>query len=166
MMTLIQNLRIGTKLAITSAISILLVAAMIYLQMTGGAEVRQANDNATGQQTIAEDAAEAKASVRGMQIGLRDILLASTPTELQKGAEYFSARAEAALKFQGEMAKLSKSVENGQRIARLGELVEAFRRGKDQIEAVRKQVHHNRFETLDRWSPAWILPRSSPKLTG
>jgi methyl-accepting chemotaxis protein len=140
MMSLIQNLRIGTKLAITSALSILLVAAMIYLQMTGGAEVRKANDDATRQQTIAQAAAEAKASVRGMQVGIRDILLASTPAELEKAAQYFSDRTASALKFQGEMATLSKSVENRQRIARLGELIEGLRKGKEQIEAVRKQT--------------------------
>jgi methyl-accepting chemotaxis protein len=37
------------------------------------------------------------------------------------------------------MAKLSKSVENGERIKRLGVLVDDLRKGKDQIEAVRKQ---------------------------
>ena len=41
MLRIIQNLRIGTKLAITSALAILLVAGMIYLQMTGGAHVRR-----------------------------------------------------------------------------------------------------------------------------
>jgi methyl-accepting chemotaxis protein len=37
------------------------------------------------------------------------------------------------------MARLSKSVENGERIKRLAVLVEDFRKAKDQIEAVRKQ---------------------------
>ena len=140
MMRIIQDLRIGTKLAITSALTILLVASMIYLQVTGGADVRKANDSAARQQTIAQNAAEAKASVRGMQIGIRDILLASTPAELQKGAEYFADREAAALRFSGEMAKLSQSVENGERITRLGVLIEGLRKGKDQFEAVRKQV--------------------------
>ena len=140
MMKLIENLRIGTKLAITSALSILLVAAMIYVQMTGGAEVRKANDNAGHQQTIAQDAAEAKASVRGMQIGIRDILLASTAADLEKGSQYFNERVASAVKFQGEMAALSKSPENRQRINKLGELIEGLRKGKEQIEAVRKQA--------------------------
>ena len=140
MMIIIQNMRIGTKLAVTSALSMLVVAAMIYLQITGGAEVRKANDNAAVQQSIAQDAAEAKASVRGMQMGVRDILLAKTPAELQKAAEYFADRTASALKFQGEMAKMSRSAENRQRIARLGELIEAFRKAKDQLEDVHKQA--------------------------
>src|SRR5450756_346680 len=140
MMNIIQDLRIGTKLAITSAMTILMVAAMIYLQMNGSAQVQAASDGAARQQAIAQDAAEAKASVRGMQLGMRDILLAASLSDLQKGADYFADRQAAAVKFQGEMAKLSKSVENSQRIARLGELFEAFRKGQDQVVAVRKQA--------------------------
>jgi methyl-accepting chemotaxis protein len=139
MIRIIQDLRIGTKLAITSALAILMVAGMLYLQVTGGAHVRETTAFAARQQTIAMTAAEAKASVRGMQIGIRDVLLAHSEADLQKASSYFSDRVAAALKFQGEMAKLSKSVENGERIKRLAVLVEDFRKAKDQIEAVRKQ---------------------------
>ena len=140
MTRIIQDLRIGTKLAITSALTILLVASMIYLQMTGGAAIGSASDNAARQQVIAQSAAEAKASVRGMQVGIRDILLASNPAEIQKGAEYFADRRAAALKFQGEMARLSKSTENRERISRLEVLIDGLRNGKEQLEAVRKQA--------------------------
>ena len=140
MTRIIQDLRIGTKLAITSALTILLVASMIYLQVTGGAAVGSASDNAARQQVIAQSAAEAKASVRGMQVGIRDILLASNLAEIQKGAEYFADRRAAAVKFQGEMARLSKSAENRERISRLEVLIDGLRNGKDQLEAVRKQV--------------------------
>jgi methyl-accepting chemotaxis protein len=139
MIRIIQDLRIGSKLAITSALAILMVAGMLYLQVTGGAHVRETTAFAARQQTIAMTAAEAKASVRGMQIGIRDVLLAHSEADLQKASSYFSDRVAAALKFQGEMARLSKSVENGERIKRLAVLVEDFRKAKDQIEAVRKQ---------------------------
>src|SRR5580765_1222641 len=140
MTRIIQDLRIGTKLAITSALTILLVASMIYLQVTGGAAVGSASDNAARQQVIAQSAAEAKASVRGMQVGIRDILLASNLAEIQKGAEYFADRRAAALKFQGEMARLSKSAENKERILRLEVLIDGLRNGKEQLEAIRKQA--------------------------
>jgi methyl-accepting chemotaxis protein len=139
MMRIIQDLRIGTKLALTSALTILVVAVMIYLQMTGGAGVRTATDNAGRQQAIAQNAAEAKASVRGMQMGIRDILMATTQDELKKADDYFAARTVAALKFAGEMAKLSQSAENLQRIDKLKVLIENLRSGKEQIETVRKQ---------------------------
>jgi methyl-accepting chemotaxis protein len=139
MISLIQNLRIGTKLAITSALAILMMAGMLYMQVTGGAHVRATSANAAGQATIAQDAAEAKASVRGMQVGLRDVLLSHSDADMQKASSYFSDRVAAALKFQAEMAKLSKSAENRERINRLGTLIESYRKGEEQIAAVRKQ---------------------------
>ncbi|WFU79440.1 methyl-accepting chemotaxis protein [Bradyrhizobium sp. CIAT3101] len=138
-MTFIQNLRIGTKLAITSALTIGLVALQIYLQMSGDAEVQKLNVGATGQQAIAQNAAEAKASVRGMQIGIRDIMMSSSPAEMQKAATYFNDRQAAAEKFTGEMAKLSRSPENRKRIDRLAVLIDDFLKGERQIETIRKQ---------------------------
>ena len=140
MMRIIQNLRIGTKLAITSALTIMVVAAMIYMQMTGGADVRKTNDNAAKQQAIAQNAAEAKASVRGMQIGNRDIILSTTLPDLQKASDYFSERRTAALKFTAEMEKLSKAAENRERIVKLTAVIGDLAKGKEQLEAVRKEA--------------------------
>ena len=81
MMRIIQNLRIGTKLAFASALTLLLVAGMIYLQITGGNHVHEASEAASRQQSVATNAGEAKASVRGMQLGTREIVLASNPAE-------------------------------------------------------------------------------------
>jgi methyl-accepting chemotaxis protein len=140
MIRIIQDWRIGTKLAITSALSILLVALMIYLQMSGGADVRKANDTTMRQQGVAQNAAEAKASVRGMQISVRDMALSATLADLQKATEYFTDREMAALKFIEEMAKLSKSVENRDRIAKLSSLIPGYRNGKDQLEAACREA--------------------------
>jgi methyl-accepting chemotaxis protein len=140
MIRIIQDLRIGTKLAITSALSILLVALMIYLQMSGGADVRKANDTTMRQQGVAQNAAEAKASVRGMQISVRDMALSATLADLQKATEYFTDRQTAALKFIEEMAKLSKSVENREQIAKLSSLIPGYRNGKDQLEAACREA--------------------------
>ncbi|MGT2437560.1 hypothetical protein ACU4GH_19045 [Bradyrhizobium betae] len=88
-MMFIQNLRIGTKLAITSALTIGLVALMIFLQMSGDADVQKLGAAASQQQTIAQNAAEAKASVRGMQIGIRDILTSSSLAEIAEDCRLF-----------------------------------------------------------------------------
>jgi len=138
-MSFIQNLRIGTKLAITSALTIGLVALMIFLQMSGSTEVQRLGNGASGQQAIAQNAADAKGSVRGMQIGIRDILTSSSPAEMQKAVTYFNDRQTAAQKFTGEMAKLSRSPENRKRIDRLTVLIGDFSKGQLQIEAIRKQ---------------------------
>jgi methyl-accepting chemotaxis protein len=140
MMRMIQDLRIGTKLAITSTLAILMVAAMLYMQVTGGANVREANANAARQQTIALSAAEAKASARGMQLGNRDIILATTPDALQRALSYFDERRAAALRFVVQMENLSKSAENRERIAKLKQQIEILTKGKELLEGVRKQA--------------------------
>ena len=93
-MRFIQNLRIGTKLAVSAVFSILLIGGMIFAQITGNAAVRKANETANGQQTIARDAIDTKASIRGMQTGARDIRLASTAADLQKAARLYCGPAE------------------------------------------------------------------------
>ena len=161
MIGIIQNLRIGTKLAITSALTLLLVAGMIYLQITGGNQVKEANEAASRQQSVATNAGEAKASVRGMQLGVRDILLASNPAGLQAAVEYFDTRKASVLKYLGELTKLSKSAENRQRVAKLGELAEAFDKGKNQFIVVRKQVVEIESKRAGNESSAEAAPQLS-----
>ena len=67
MLSLIQNLRIGTKLAIASAFGILLVLALNASQLIGNGNVRRSSEAAVGQQQLAREAVEAKLAVRSMQ---------------------------------------------------------------------------------------------------
>jgi methyl-accepting chemotaxis protein len=137
----IQNLRIGTKLAITSLLSILLVGAMIFAQVSGNANVRQADEAAGIQQTLATRAIEAKASVRGMMIGVRDIRLARTTEELQAAQDYLDNRHKAALQNIEEAHKLSKSPENRARIEKMSALADDYlNRAAREIVAVQKQA--------------------------
>jgi CHASE3 domain sensor protein len=140
MTRLIQDLRIGTKLALASTLTIFLLAGMIYLQIAGATHVREAGEAASRQQSVAANAGEAKASVRGLQVGTRDMVLASNPGELQTALEYFATRKASAMKFIDELAKLSASAENRERIARLKVQTDAFDKAKDQLVAIRKQV--------------------------
>jgi methyl-accepting chemotaxis protein len=139
-MRAINNLRIGTKLTIASGLAIVMVAAMILLQISGGAKILAAMESVERQSTIVANALDAKASGRGMQMALRDVLIASTLSELQQASDFYNSRAASAHKYQSEMAKLSVSAENGERIAKFATLVDTFGKGKDQVAAVRKQI--------------------------
>src|SRR5437016_3499609 len=141
MIKFIQNLRIGTKLAVTSVLSILLVGGMIFAQVSGNAAVRKADEVAGAQNAIAIRAAEAKASVRGMMIGVRDIRLAVSPAELQAAQDYLSARHKAAENNVVETLKLSKSPENRARIEKIKALADDyFNRPAREIAAVQKEA--------------------------
>ncbi len=141
MMQLIQNLRIGTKLAITSALSILLVCGLIFAQMNGNALVRHADDAANGQQLLARHAIDAKASVRGMMIEVRDIRLARASAELQAAQEYLNTRHRSAQSFVGETLKLSKSPENRAQIEKMKSLIDDYvSRAAKEIITVQKEA--------------------------
>jgi methyl-accepting chemotaxis protein len=133
---IIQNLRIGTKLAITSALGVLLVGFMIASQIYGNAGVRQTYQSAIVQQTISRDAIDTKASLRGMQVGIRDLRLASTSADLQKAKGYLDERLKSVEKFADGMSKLSQSSENRARIGKLKGLAIDYSKGGQQIAAV------------------------------
>jgi methyl-accepting chemotaxis protein len=140
MIRLVQNLRIGTKLAITSVLSILLIAGMILAQMSGNAAVRKANESANAQQAIERSAIETKAAMRGMQVGVRDVRLAGTPADLQKASDHIATRLKSANEFVEEMLKLSRSAENRERMENLKGLASDYAKGAQKVAAIRTEV--------------------------
>ena len=116
---LLLNLSIAAKLGIASALGVLLVATMVIVQIRSNAVMRDLEARMAGQQTIARDAAEAKASVNGMQIGVRDLRLATSTADLQRANDQLAARLKSVTHFADEMLKMSKSAENRARIEKL-----------------------------------------------
>jgi methyl-accepting chemotaxis protein len=137
---IIQNLRIGTKLAISSVLSIVLIGGMIFVQITGNAAVSKANETANNQQTIARGAIDTKASIRGIQAGVRDIRLANAPTDLQKASDYIAARLKSLDEFSDGMMKLAHSPENRQRIEKVRGMAGEYAKAAQQIAAIRGEL--------------------------
>src|SRR5829696_4808476 len=134
------NLSIGAKLGIASGLGVLLVATMVIVQMRANVAMGDLDARMTGQQTIARDAVDAKASIRGMQIGVRDLRLVSNPADMQKANDYLAARLKSVNKFADEMHKLSKSAENRARIEKLKARAEDYSKGAQKIAAVRSEA--------------------------
>src|SRR5215475_5151748 len=133
MLSLVQNLRIGTKLAVTSAFGILLVVAMIASQLVGNGNVRRSNEAAFAQQELARDAVEAKLGARSMQLSVRDIRLANNAGELQKASESLVERSRSLGNVVEAMLKLSRSAENRARIEKVKNLSADYFKGAQQI---------------------------------
>ncbi|MEH2610212.1 methyl-accepting chemotaxis protein [Bradyrhizobium sp. AZCC 1693] len=134
------NLSIGAKLGIASGLGVLLVATMVITQMRANTAMRDLDVRMSGQQTIARDAVDAKASLRGMQIGIRDLRLASNAADIQKANDYISARLKSLEHFADKMLKLSKSAENRARIEKLKTRAADYSKGAQQIAAVRGEM--------------------------
>ena len=134
------NLSISAKLGIASGLGVLLVATMVIVQVRSNAATRDLDARVAGQQSIARDAVDAKASLRGMQIGIRDLRLAESAADLQKAKDYVTARLASLDKFCDEMLKLSKSAENRARIEKLKARAADYGKSAQQIAAVRSEA--------------------------
>jgi methyl-accepting chemotaxis protein len=137
---LLLNLSIGAKLGIASGLGVLLVATMVIVQIRSNAAMRDLDARMAGQQTIARDAVDAKASIAGMQTAVRDVRLANNPAELQKANDSLAARLKSASHLSDEMLKLSKSAENRARIEKLKARAADYVNNTQQIVAVRGEA--------------------------
>ncbi|WP_025034554.1 methyl-accepting chemotaxis protein [Bradyrhizobium sp. DOA9] len=140
MLSLVQNLRIGTKLAIASALGVLLVFCMIASQHIGNGNVREANKGAVAQLQLAREAVEAKLAVRSMQLAVRDIRLAGNAAELQKASGALVERDETLTKLAETMLKQSHSPENRARMEKLKSLAADYLKAGREVAAVRGEA--------------------------
>jgi methyl-accepting chemotaxis protein len=140
MLSLIQNLRIGTKLAIASAFGILLVLALNASQLIGNGNVRRSSEAAVGQQQLAREAVEAKLAARSMQLAVRDIRLANNSGELQKAGDALIERFGTLSRVAEEMLKLARAPENRARIEKLGGLGANYFKAAQQLASVRGEA--------------------------
>ncbi|UPJ46962.1 HAMP domain-containing protein [Bradyrhizobium sp. 200] len=137
---LVLNLSIGAKLGIASGLGVLLVATMVIVQIRSNAAMREVDARKTAQQTIARDAADAKASIRGMQIGVRDLRLVNNSADLQKSNDNLASRRKSTNDFADEMLRLSKSAETHTRVEKLKAKATDYSKGAQQIAAVRGEA--------------------------
>jgi len=140
MLSLVRNLRIGTKLAIASAIGILLVLCIIASQFVGNGNVRNSSKAAVAQLELAREAVEAKLAARSMQLAVRDVRLAGNPAELQKAGDALVARADVLNKVAEAMLKLSQAPENRTRMEKLKSLGADYFKAARQVAAIRGEA--------------------------
>ncbi|MGX4773360.1 methyl-accepting chemotaxis protein [Bradyrhizobium guangdongense] len=140
MLRLVQNLRIGTKLAIASALGILLVLCIIASQHIGNGNVRAANEAAVAQLQLAREAVEAKLAARSMQLAVRDVRLAGNAADLQKAGGALVQRSDALTKLAEAMLKQSHAPENRSRMEKLKTLAADYLKAAREVAALRGEA--------------------------
>ena len=133
------NQRMSVKLAATSALGVALVATIILMQMRSDANVAQSNERAFRQEIIARNMAESKASVRGMQVGLRDYRLALSADDMKKATEYFAARKTSAVRYTDEALNMVERPEIKDKIARQKLRIEEYAAVVAQIAEIKSE---------------------------
>lgn len=136
----LSNIRIGTKLMVMSGLSILLVAAMIFSQMSGNAAVKSADAIAEAQTYIEVRLLDAKSSVNGMQIGVRDIRLAPAAANLQTAVKYLEGHHQTARGALDAAISKARLPENRERMEKVRGLIDQYFAGGKEIAAVRSEA--------------------------
>ncbi|MBB5575525.1 methyl-accepting chemotaxis protein [Rhizobium paranaense] len=118
--------RLGAKLAALSAISIFMVAAMLLIVLYGGRVIDERSAYLKSQLIVSRDLVDAKASLRGMQVGVRDLRLASSAEELTTAVDYIAARHHSAIKYLDDAEGSLRLQVNRDRIEQLKAMTESF----------------------------------------
>jgi methyl-accepting chemotaxis protein len=118
--------RIGAKLAALSVIGILMVAIMLLIVLYGGQVIGDRSNLLKNELIVSRDIIDAKASLRGMQIGVRDLRLATSPEEVAKAVDYLSARHHSVISFLDEANNGLKSHADRDRVQGLKTLSENY----------------------------------------
>jgi methyl-accepting chemotaxis protein len=136
----LSNLSIGAKLVITSGLGIVLMAAMITTVLLGMSGIRAAIDDSNLQGDIAQAASGARASIRGLEIGLRDIRLALSLDGSKKAMTYFRDKQTSTGRNVDFLLKSIAAGENHDRIQRVKTLVGKYIGEVEKVAAMNAEI--------------------------
>ncbi|WFU12916.1 methyl-accepting chemotaxis protein (plasmid) [Rhizobium sp. CB3090] len=118
--------RISTKLTLLSAVGVFLVVIMLLTNWLGGRFADERAHDQMDQSVIARDLVDAKASLRGMQVGVRDIRLAGSAEEISKANDYVAARHQSTIKYLDEARLRLKLQVNKDRVSKVIALADTY----------------------------------------
>jgi methyl-accepting chemotaxis protein len=133
----IIDLRIGTKLGVTSAVGVILMLALVVVLMMGVSSIRSADENAKNQQIIFNEMMQTRNIVRTLQIGVRDLRLAGTIENVKKVTDDLVTREKAAIEQIDDAAKLVTLPENRERLQKVRTLIGQYLAGAKEIGALK-----------------------------
>jgi methyl-accepting chemotaxis protein len=120
------NIRIGTKLAITVGIGVVLVAGMIVNQQLSNASVAQQAELARNEQFVAADLLRAGVALQRMQIGTREIRLAISEREADQALAGLRESMGNAVSFLQTAVQFCEHAENCERFEKLVKLAKNY----------------------------------------
>lgn len=129
--------RISTKLALMSGAGILLAVATSVTSWFLSHAVDGAVSAGRVQSEIARNMVDMKASLRGIEIGVGELRLATSPSEIAEAKDYVSKRHESAVKYLELGRSQMLSAANRERAQKLSELISQYLAGVDKLAAGR-----------------------------
>jgi len=121
-----MNIRIGTKLAITVGIGVVLVAGMIVNQQLSNTSVARQTELARDEQFVIADLLSASVALQRMQIGAREIRLAISEREADKALDGLRESMGYAVSYIQAAIQLCGNAENCERLESLIKLAKDY----------------------------------------
>jgi methyl-accepting chemotaxis protein len=136
----LNNLSIGTKLIITSGLGVMLMAGMIMVMMIGNSTIKGAIEDTTAQATISQSASDLRGSVRGLEIGLRDMRLSLALDASQKAMEYFHERQKSANNTIDFLLRSAKDDQSRELVKKVKVLVDQYAAEVERIAGMNTEI--------------------------
>jgi methyl-accepting chemotaxis protein len=159
---------IGNKLGLAGAVGILLSIGMVANQMTSETAVSSANHRSEAQQSIVEHLLGVQGNRRTRQIAVRDIRLARTQADADKGVTALrKAAAEEEKHIDGALGLVTKP-ENRQRLQKMKSLVQDYVAGAEDLAKAQGKVFdlaEKRAGISAEWTRAVAAQLALPSLT-
>jgi hypothetical protein len=135
-----QDFRIGTKLAVVSSLTVLLIAATATVQLIGAANISDSNDKASARMEVARDVMAAKAAIRGFQVGVRELRLARTPAELRNASDGIKSQHQLAHRYIDALGEKDVSPEIKETLKSIDTAVNEYIKRTQEISAKKLEI--------------------------
>jgi methyl-accepting chemotaxis protein len=134
------NLRIGSKLAITSGVIVLVVAVMAVAQLVSTAAISRSNATASQQQDIARDVMAAKASVRALETGVLELRLARSTSEVRNASDRIRSQKQVSQSYITPLIDNVRTEEDRDRLRKISASVDEFVTRTQEINAKKADI--------------------------
>jgi methyl-accepting chemotaxis protein len=159
--------RIGYKLGLAGILGVVLAGGMLVNQVISEQEIVANNKLADAQQFIGEHTLEANVALRRMQLAVRDIRLAKTPADVEKGASALAEMNARTLKELDSAAQRTVKPENRERLEKVAALMKDYEKqasGQAQTMLHIFEITAKRNAASADWSKAFDALRASSAL--
>jgi len=159
--------RIGNKLGLVGLVGIALAVGMSANQMMTESAVTLANQQAAGEQVIAEHAHEARVGLRRMQMAERDIRLSVTPEETDKALRALGEAGSAAAKAVDLALEKVTRPENAEWLQKVKSLLSDYLNGAKALGKTQLKILDfvkQRNESSTGWTKLFEAQLASPAL--
>jgi signal transduction histidine kinase/CheY-like chemotaxis protein len=133
-----MNIRIGTKLAITVGIGVVLVAGMIVNQQLSNTSVARQTELARDEQFVIADLLSASVALQRMQVGTREIRLAISESEADRALAGLRESMGKAVSYLQAAVQLCGNAENCERLENLVKLAKDYAATAAEMTALKK----------------------------